>query len=320
MLTLGRLKTMFVQSLANQGISGFVGDWAYLTLIKLFGTSHKFSWNKRRDDFDTVDGTAEYYLSPDVWNQDVLWMGDESVQGKTIVKKPLDWIYRYDSTPTEEGEPIVWAPVDHRHVQASNTATTSTAVSTSNADLSVVVTIRGKVSGVHRVETISLNGTTTATPSSALTWDADSIYSVVLDSACVGVVTVNVGNDIAVIPPGELRVECLRIRLHYVPGEVLTIPYQFYKRPKKPISDGDIIEVDDSAIPAVLKGIECYGHLHNGDVDFAEAAENRFNEMVVKLIILDKARPQEFHNKEWPQSSGGVPFYLPRTINATVVE
>jgi len=319
-ITLGTLKTIFTNALANEGVSDLIGDWVYLTEIEILNTTHKYWWNKRKDDFDTVDGTGEYFLSSDVWGKDILWMGDEDIQGKEIVETDLETIYSYDSTPTDEGEPFLWALVNSPHVQASNTATTSSAVSSSNSDLSITVTIRGKVSGNHRVETISLNGTTTATPSSALTWDADSVYEVQLSSVCVGVVTVTIGTSVAVIPPGELRVECPRIRLYYVPGDARTIPYIYYRRPRKMTADAQIIEMPDSIIPCFMKGIEYWGHFNNGDLDFARAAKEEFMGLKQEAINLSSQQLKQEKRKYWDNSVGKVPFYLPRTIDATVTE
>ncbi len=320
MLTLGTIRTQFTNFLANQGVSNLVGDWVYWSLCDLFKTEHKFWWNKRRTSFATVDGTAEYFLSSDVWGKDILWMGDESVQGKVIVEKDLEDIYAYDSTPTEEGEPFCWALVNQAHVQSSNTATTSSAVSSSDSDMSIQVTIRGRVSGNERVEQIQLNGTTAATPSSALNWDADSIYSVTLASVCTGVVTVTVGNNISVIPPGELRVECLRIRLHYVPGEVLTIPYIYYKRPRRLVNDGDIVDIPDFAIPCLLKKIEYWGHINNGDIDFAQMANDEYKREKMELISASRQELTRSTKKYWNESIGSPKFFLPRTINAEVTE
>jgi hypothetical protein len=129
---------------------------------------------------------------------------------------------------------------------------------------------------------------------------------------------VTIGTAVAVIPPGELRIECPRIRLHYVPGEVLTLPYIFYKRPRKLTSDNQIVEIPDSVIPCFMKGIEYWGHFNNGDLDFAKAAQNDFYALRNEQITLSEKELKKENKKIWNESFGNPKFFLPRTIDAEV--
>lgn len=319
MITLGLLKTELVQFMVNQTISDRVPNWVHWVTTDILSAPHKFWWNKKKSSFATVSGTSEYFLSQRVSNWDILWMGDEARQGVEIVKTDLEKIYRHDSTPTDSGDPVVWAPVDMSSVQASNTATTASAVSTSAADLSINVIIRGQVSSIERYETISLNGTTPATASSPVTWTADTVYSVSLSAVCAGVVTVTIGNAVAVIPPGLQRIQCPRIRLWRVPGStVLTLPYIFYQKAMKPVADGDMIDIPDFAFDALLKGLFYWGHRNNGEASLAQSTWNEYLAAKDKLRSVSQLEVTRRNEKDWNVSSGEVPYTIPRTITYTV--
>lgn len=318
MITLGQLKTHFAGFAANQNISAKISDWAYWVVSNILATPQKFWWNKKKTSLTTVASTPEYFLDPRINGRDILWMGDESRQGFEICEKPLEEIYRYDSTPTDEGNPTFWALVNQAEVQDLNTATTSSAVSTDGSDLSGTVLIRGKVSGKDRFETISLNGTTPATPSSPLTWDADSITSVSLSDAPVGAITVTVGNVVAVIPPGHQRIQAPRIRLWRIPGDVLTLPYIFYQKPLRMVADSDILQIPEAGFDCVLKGMLYWAYLNNGDVDFAQAKWGEFLQAKKDFISWSQNELNKKQEKSWPRDRKDIPFRLPRTINATV--
>lgn len=246
-------------------------------------------------------------------------MGDESNQGREIDEVPLEHIYRYDSTPTDTGDPEVWAYVEQAEVQASNIAGTSSAVSSSNSDQSITVVIWGQSSSVDRYETISLSGTSTATPSSALTWTADTVRSVSLSQACTGVVTVSVGGTAVVtIPPGLQRVQCPRIRLWRVPGSTLTLPYIYYQKPLKAINDGDIVDLPDMAFEALRLGIEYIGHKNNGDIDYARMIYDDYRQAKFDLHSRSTRELNQVIKKDFHRSPPGVPFILPRTISGSV--
>jgi len=318
MITLGLLKTELVQFMVNQTISERVPNWVYWVVNDILSSPYKFWWNKKKGSLTTTDGTAEYFLNHRVNNWDVLWMGDEARQGFEIKPTDLEKIYKFDSTPTDEGDPVVWAPVNLVSVQASNTATTASAVSSSTADLSVNVIIRGQVSNIERYESISLNGTTTATATSPLTWTADSVYSVSLSAACTGAVTVTIGNVVAVIPPGLQRIQCPRIRLWRVPGDTLTLPYIYYQKAMKPVADGDIVDIPDFAMDTLLKGLFYWGHRNNGENQLAQSTWNEYLVSKDKLRSISQGQIAQDNKKEWAVSQGDVPYTLPRTITATV--
>ncbi len=318
MITLGLFKTEFAEFLANRNIATRLPEWIYWAGIDLI-SSYDFWWNKKKSSFTTSASVAEYFLSNRVNGKQIIWMGDESNQTREITEVDLEWIYRTDSTPTDEGDPIHWAYVEQSEVQATNTSGAVSITSSSSSDSGINVSIKGKVSGVDRYEVLSLNGTSTVT--GALTYDADSIESINLESKCTGVVTVTTGSvTIASIPPSLQRILCPRIRLWYVPSETLTIPYIYYQRFNKPVNDSDIIDLPDNALKALISGVEYYGHKNNGDIQFANEARSRFEEDKRQLYSWSTRDLNKIKMKKFGTSiSNAEKWNLPRTISATVL-
>lgn len=318
MITLGLLKTELPEFLANSSLGSRISNWVFWVQQDIL-SSHKYWWNRKKTSFSTTSGTAEYFLSSRVNGWDITWMGDTARDGFEIKKQPLEVIYNADATPTDTGDPYWWAPVELAGVQASNTATTSSAVSTSASDTAINVLIRGQVSSKDRFETISLNGTVSATPSSPLTWDADSVHSVTLSADPVGAVTVTIGNVVAVIPPSHTRIQCPRIRLKDVPGSTLTLPYVFDQTPLKLVADGDIVEIPDAGQSAVFEGVLYWGYKNNGDVGLAEKQFQVYQRAKESLRSWSHREVSKVDNKYWPNNFGEeVPFTLPRTVGATI--
>lgn len=317
MITLGLFKTEFAQSLVNQTIATRLPEWIYWATVDII-SSYDFWWNKKKASFTTADSIAEYFLSNRVNGKQIIWMGDESNQTKEITEVQLEDLYRMDSTPTDTGDPIHWAYVDQSEVQAANTATTVSVVSSSSMDSSTTVIVRGKVSGIDRYESLSLNGTTPV--AGTLTWDADTIEGINLSDKCTGVITMTTGaTTIAAIPPGFQRLSCPRIRLWHVPSEVFTIPYIFYQRPMKPVNDSDIIDLPDNAFKAVMSGVDYYGYKNNGDIDFAKEAKFQFEQDKRDLYSQSTRELNKIYRKQFGVSwSNANKWCLPRTISASV--
>lgn len=315
MITLGQLKTEFTSILTSRKVNARLANWVHWVHTDIIN-SYDFWWNKKQGSLTTVASTAEYCLSTRVNGKQVSWMGNSASRNKEITEVPLEEIYRLDSTPTETGDPIYWAYVGESEVQAVTTvAATVNVVSTSASDSSINVFVQGLVSSAERYEEIALTGTSTAT--GTLTFDIDGVASVSLASVCVGSVTVKHGTvTIAVIPPGQLRVTCPRIRLWRVPGStVLTLPYIYYKNALKPVKDSEIIDLPDSAMKCLRRGISVIGHEDNGDQDFMQLNDSLYEKEKRDLYSMSTRQLNVVHKKNFHRRpSGDVPSILPRLI------
>lgn len=310
MITLATLKNEFGLFMVNQAISSRLPDWIEWVLSDML-SSYEFWWNKEVGTFTTTSGTAIYFLNHRVSMKQVPALYD-ATNNRELREVSVESIYSADPTPTETGTPDKWAYLGQSHVQALNTAAgTVTVVSSSAADVSQKLMVRGLVSGAERYEELTLNGTSTVT--STLSFDINSVESVSLSAACAGVVTVARSVTIATIPPGYLRVECPKIRLQLVPGGTYTIVYPYYKKPVKPTQDNDIIDIPNEAFKALRYGIEEIGHMNNGDMDYSEASRKKYIEAKRELWIWSNRNLNKNETKDYRRTP---PFdaRIPQTI------
>lgn len=319
MITLGDLKTELKYFSANQTISSRISNWAYWATTRILATPYNFWWNQDKQDLTTVDGTAEYYLSYRCNPNKLFYFFDTTLQNGTIDKVDLEKIYKYDSTPTDEGDPINWALVGNYGVQADNDNSVVTVVSSLTSDVSQTVCVHGKSSDVDVVEELSLNGTTSV--SGSITFDENSIWQVTLNTECVGYITVTTTGTstttIAQIPSGQKRIQCPKIRLWRVPSDARTLSYIFGKNPLKTTKDSDIIDLPDEAFDCLLTGVLHLAHKNNGDIDYSRTLEGDFYGKIQDLINWAEATKSQ--EMDFCKRSSSKPvFSLPRTITYTV--
>lgn len=321
MMTVGDLKTFFSSGTVNQALrssgSATMGQVIQMVVSDMVGKAD-FWWNQAQDTFDTVSGTAQYFLSNRVFLDKIWGMVDED-NDLPLTKVDLSRIYSYDPTPTETGNQNVWAYVDEASCQAVPTAAGVMTVSSSSvSDTSINFVLKGKVSGIERYETGTLNGTTTVT--GALSWDSGEPVAINLNSKAAGLVTFTRGVTMAEIPPGHLRVLRPRIRLgQLVPGTTGdTIRYFFYKRALPLVSDADLVDLPDIAFRALRYGIEEIVFFLVGKTSASEAAFKKYEMAMNELINVSD---RDIAGNELKMLQKNIPFAyrLPETITYTVV-
>ncbi|MBU2060838.1 MAG: hypothetical protein KKH44_03175 [Bacteroidetes bacterium] len=316
MITLGLLKTELRSFLVNTSLTSRITDWAYWVHTDILSMTYKFWWNNKTSSLATVDGTAEYFLNYRCNADQLTQMIDTSNNNELIIKCDIETIYGTSDYSTDEGEPLNWALVGLYGVQAISTSDdVATVVSSSASDLSISCVIHGQVSGIETTEEISLNGTTPVVGTT--TWDEGTVWQVTLGSVPFGNITVTIDTDtIVVIPAGQYRIQCPKIRLWRIPGDVRTINYTYQKNPIKVTNSNDVIDLPDHAFECLMKGVMYWGHLNNGDVDYAEnTMKPAYEKAKKKLIELADAR--NFRQKDFLEQDGAV-FTLPRTITYVV--
>ncbi len=319
MMTLGDLKTFFATGTVNQALrapgSATMGQIVHWVVTDILATAD-FWWNKGEDTFDTIDGQAQYFLSNRVFMDKIWGMFDED-NDNPIEKKDQDWIYAQDPTPTEEGDPCVWAYVDQATCQAVPTAAGVMTVVGSNAtDTGIDIVLKGKSSGIEQYEILTSNGTTTVTGS--VSWDASEPVAINLEAKAQGLMTISRGVVMAQIPPGHLRVIRPRIRLYQVPGTTGdTLRYFYYKRSVPLVSDADIVDLPDPAFRALRYGIEEIAYFLVGKSTQSESAFQKYDRALNGLVNISERdiAGNEIKDYRRPTPFG---FRLPDTINYTV--
>lgn len=320
MMTLGQLKSFFATGTVNQSLQGgssTMGQIVHWVATDIIATAD-FWWNRGSDSFDTVDGTAEYFLSNRVFMDKVWGMFDED-NDKPLFKKDLEWFYAVDATPTEEGDADFWAYVGQASCQAvPSAAGTISVVSSNGNDTNTDFVVRGISGGIERYEILVLDGTTAKTGS--ISWAANKPVSINLENTVLGVVTATIGaTTVAQIPPKHLRVLRPHIRLFNVPGTTGdTINYFFYKRATEPVSDSDVIDIPDIAFKALRYGIEEIAYFLTSKLRASNDSFEKYKDAKMELVAISE---RDVAGNEIKNFRETVPFAfrLPDTITGSVL-
>lgn len=320
MITLGDLKTFFSTGTVNQALSGtnsMLGQIVHWVVTDIISTAD-FWWNQESDSFDTVDGTAQYFLNNRVFMDKIWGMYDEDNEWP-LTKKELKSFYDWDPTPTDEGDAHFWAYVGQATCQAVPTAAGTISFSSSSAsDTTIRAVIKGKVSNIERYEILTANGTSSV--AGTLSWDASVPISINLENEAVGLMTFTRGVTVAQIPPGHLRVLRPHIRLYQVPGTTGdTIRYFYYKRSVPLVSDYEIVDLPDSAFKTLRYGIEEIAYFLTSKLQASNNSFNKYKEAKEELVSWSE---RDIAGNELKNVRESVPFAfrLPETISGSVTE
>ncbi len=319
LITLGEFKTFFATAVAFESLrstDSIMGQIVHWVATDIIGQA-EFWWNRGNDTFDTVDGTAEYFLSPRVY-QDKVWGMYDQDNDRKIHKRDLQEFYDSDPTPTEEGDAYCWAYVGQSSCQAVSTAAgTVSVVSSDNDDTSFSAIIQGKVAGIQRYEILELTGATAVT--GTLSFAADQALDISVENKPEGVITVTHGSaTVASIPPKQRRIRTPHIRFMDVPGTTGdTINYFFYKNAPEPVDDADFIDFDDAAYTALRSGILEVCLLMTNKPDLSFKAHEKYRQDCMDLIIKSE---RDIAGNPIKQLRDSTPFAyrLPTTISGSV--
>lgn len=194
--------------------------------------------------FDTVADTYFYYLDSRIlYGMDFKSDADSDVQLDIWNEERFN---RENPVPdtSDTGEPTTIVPLQKIWVSAQPTSASAIAfVSSSSADTGVV-RVRGIVSGVEVVESVTLTGVTAANTTNSFT----SLISITKD-ATTGTITAT-SNSAAVtnisLLPSETDKEQWKVRLHKVPDDAYTVTYSFYRKPWVFSENEDLIPFEES--------------------------------------------------------------------------
>lgn len=257
-------------------------------------------WNVGTSTLSTVANQVNYPLSSRVDGRRVLILNDETGDNQINLVSLAKHLFS-DPTPTETGTPYDFSFIGQHSVQGvPSAASLLSLVSTSAADTSQKVVVRGLVSGVERYEVIDLNGV--AAVSSTLTYDASQYLEIQKSAATTGIVTITSNASavtIATIPPEDLKLEIPWIRFRYVPSSVKAIRYWFYKRDRVLTSLYEIPDVPDIAhLNVLLSGLLKWMHASGGDYNQSTFYDGEMEKGIVKLNVWSDSQPGKIDIKE----------------------
>lgn len=230
---------------------------------------HRWSFLKRKTNFDTVATTEEYVLDRDIREIALV----RQTTSPAMLERQLDKdFYTARPNPTETGNPLIYRVWELSGVATKlATADTIDIVSSSNSDLNdtdMTVTIWGYSGGILESETLTLNGTTLVP--GTVTFDARDIF-VSKSKNTAGVITVTAG-AITLTTIGKQERNPLHkvLSLYPIPSSAITIYVEGWGHMKELVNDGDSPPFDQSWHYVVRLGALAKTYQHLGkDSDFA---------------------------------------------------
>lgn len=192
----------------------------------------------------TVANTSTYSMPYDFSGQ-IVYAVDTTNDRILDVISEQEQIQKYGSNLSTTGAPIVVIPKAESTVYSQPTASsTLKAVSTSGADTTQSVFLRGISGSAEYYETLAISGdTATATSTNSY----DRVLSLIKDASTTGKVTITytTGGAVAsVISPESKEARFQLVELYYVPSGVYTISIRYRRDVKPMVSDNDTPVID----------------------------------------------------------------------------
>jgi len=229
--------------------------WAFEQVQMMRGYNHLWSFNRRKNTFDTVATTETYQLPRDL---DKIGLIRQTTSPTKIRYIPDEIFYRFVPYPTATGNPLyyrLWEEEGVSTVLAE--ADTIDFVSSSASDTSAFkVSIVGYNSaGYLQSEELSLNGLTEVT--GALTYAAGKPLRISKSAKTTGYITFHehsASATILVLGAEERSPRFKVIGLYPIPSSAITIYLEYFTRIRQLVNDTDVPDIDEKWIWVVKLG------------------------------------------------------------------
>ncbi len=203
--------------------------------------SKQWSFKQRKTTLSVASGEDEIELPKDVGEP---YMILSSLEPYILTSIDEDDFDRLEPNPQESASPKVIMLFEQEGVNTQlSAASTVTAVSSSSADITQKVLVKGIVSGEVDYEELSLIGTTSVTTSKSFT----KITSVTKSDITSGRVTITDSGAVTllVMSPLEKVIRLRKARLYPDPSASLTVTIKHFALPRIPVH-----AYEDSEIPS----------------------------------------------------------------------
>lgn len=285
------LNRIFSDMVTNVGNNIQDTSDAMKTIIKVycndvyFDILRRINWECIDDDyqFTTVAGTKDYSLPPDFGKELYVYDSTNKVQLSPIDLQQLSM--DFTATIDTQGTVQRYLTLDRPVRQQPSSASTLSIVSSSAADTSQVVRIKGLDSnGVELNESVTLAGTSTAT--SANTYS--EIKSLSKSASTTGRITITSNSGavtVAIMSPADLSYRVKIMRLHESPSSAIVVKAPYIVKPYPLSSDYDtpVIECAD----VIELGATMKAWRYKRQFDKAKDMKNEY-EQAISNIVWDK--------------------------------
>ena len=293
----GHIKDVTRITQKNDMIDGMIN----LTLMEINdpgwatkGYDHNWSFNRRKDTFDTESG-VEFYVLPRDLDKILLIRQISSPIKLKYVRD--DTFYKRIPYPTATGRSLWYRLWEQEGVAVRlSTADTLTIVSSSASDGSTIsVSIVGYDSnGIKRSETLSLDGTTDV--NGTITFVADRPLRISKSADTTGTIIIKettAGTTLLTMGEHERSPRFKVAGLYPIPSSALVMYLEYYTRIRRLEHNSDVPDIDNKWIWLIIQGVLAKVYQYQNKESNSYAAQNIFKQGVKAMVKADLSYPDE---------------------------
>ena len=236
---LGKLRAPAISALSTDKDSvEYITQLAVQRAIARVWNARQWTWKQRKTTLALVSGDSEKNLPRDVGEPYIVLI---NVSPFLLKYRTEDEFDRREPNPTSSGNPRIYSLFEYDGVEEQPAAAgVVSIVSSSAADTTQKLLIRGLVGGYDDYEQVSLNGTTTVFTTKSFS----KITSVSKSEETAGRLTLTVGaTTVLTMGALETTVRLRKIRFFPEAGSSITATIKHYKAPVIPVTLYDTHEI-----------------------------------------------------------------------------
>lgn len=258
------------------------------------GYDHNWTFNRRKDTFETASGTEFYQLPRDL---DKIFLIRQTTSPIRLKYVRDDTFYKRIANPTATGRPLWYRLWEEEGVSVKlSTADTLTIVSSSTSDGSSIAisTVGYDSNGIKRSESLNLNGTTGVDGN--ITYVADRPLRISKSADTVGTITVKEttsGKVLLIIGEHERSPRFKVIGLYPIPSSGITMNLEYYTRIRRLEHDATVPDIDNKWIWLIVQGTLAKVYQYQNKESDSLTSQAIFSNGVRAMVKADLSFPDE---------------------------
>lgn len=290
---------LFVNIYGNVGTLVQDTSSAMATIIKVFCNNtyreilRRLNWDVINNSYtiSVVAGTQDYILPSDFGKE--VYVNDSTnklaipfIDFQTLAEK-------YADTLASTGDVSRYTIFNDTIRTQPSSASTISFVSSSTADVTQSVRVKGiDANGVEIEETITLNGTTASPTTNSYT----KVRNISKSATTTGTVTGTSNSGavtVAVLAPADLVHQVVKMRLHYIPADALTLAVPYHINPYPLSNDYDFPVID--CADGIELGATAQAWRYKRQMSKAQEYERLFEKWLMDAAWEIENQPNQTH-------------------------
>lgn len=221
-----------------------VGNWLNDRLIEVMRRSNQNSLKRTDYQVSISSGTEDTVLPDDFEN--AISVLDLTNKQKLTQIDTQQWVSKYQNNINTNGQSVEYIILDDVVMNQPSSASVITFVSSSGADTTQTVYVRGVVSGSEDYETVTLNGASSVATTKSFT----RIFAIGKDASTTGIVTVTSNSgavSVATIARETLQTRYKKLRLVPTTNGAITLEIVYTQKalPMSQSYDYPLLDCED---------------------------------------------------------------------------